>query len=179
MLKQTTYKHDLQDWTNALANDIWQHVIASGLELNNEAEPEIPQVYEITNLINGYARNPGHYDPVENLIVLNMMHERLDMDKKATIAHELAHWVQVRLAIHKRPSRTDQFHKIPSWRKSVWLITDMLLPGLYPEEYFHADKSARVDGKIVKVQREGSLTQKEVHHWPDSMREVTDVLHSV
>ena len=176
MLKQTKYNHDLQDWSNQLASDIWAYVIATGVELNDTTAPEAPQVIHLHHLINGYAKNPGHFLPNSNLIVLNMKHGTAEASVKHSIAHELAHWLQGRLASYKPVSRSDQHHKVPSWREAIKIISDYLTGEEHPIELFRSTKSTRVDGEIVKVQREGSLTEKQVHGWPNSMPTIKKAL---
>ena len=100
MLQETQYRHPLQDGTTKLATRVWQTALDSELTLT-ESKPKAPQVIYLGFLINGYARNPGHYASDSNLIVLNQRHKTLGMNERLTITHELAHWLQHRLDAYR------------------------------------------------------------------------------
>jgi hypothetical protein len=175
MLEETQYRHPLQDWTTKLATRIWQTVLDSELILT-EHEPKAPQVIFLGFLINGYARNPGHYVPDSNLIVINQRHKTLGMNERATITHELAHWLQHRLEAY-RPTRDTHTHV--SWSMACHHITQVLTESEWDLQYFKPMKSTRIDGKPVRRQREGALTLKELHHWPDSIPSLLNLIEQI
>lgn len=172
MLPQTQYRHPLQDWTNSLASHIWESVLKSNLNII-DGTPEVPQIIFLGSLITGYARNPGHYDPVGNLIVLNQRHKTLEMDEKTSITHELCHWLQHRLVSY-RPTRDTHSHS--SWSTACHHITKVLTRKNWDPLYFKPLITTRDGEKTVKVQRKGSLTPKKLHHWPRSIPSLTKTI---
>ena len=137
---------------------------------------EVPLVVALPSGIHPYNRNGGYLDPRANAIVLYQAYGRmaitgakkelLPLGVEQVIIHELGHWYQLNVLGYKKTS-TVNVHKHLTWSKSCFEITNRLFPEKYELDFFKPVISAR-DGKyVVKVQREGALTWKELHHFPN------------
>ena len=80
------------------------------------------------------------------------------------IIQELTHWLQHRLSNY-RPTRDTHTHI--SWSDACWLVAKSL--GNEKERIYYRPLISKrdEDGVLRKVQCEGSLTPKELHHCPE------------
>ena len=152
-----------------------------GWEIANRLFPdlvdaiEVPFVVALPSGIHPYNRNGGYFDQGAKAIVLYQAYGRLAISAankgilplaiEQVIIHELAHWYQINVLGYKKTS-TVNVHKHPTWTQACFDITERLFPGKYELDYFKPVISKRVDGSVVKVQREGSMDWKELHHFP-------------
>ena len=164
MLTTTKYLHPLQPQVNELAETIWNKAVQLEPSLQS-LNPEIPALIMMPYLLNGYNRNPGHYSPDTNLIVGHMHYATATQTEMMHfVIHELTHWVQIKLPIY-RPTRDTHTHT--SWSKACWIVGHAF--GFdKPLEFYKPMISVRDEEtkRPMKVQREGSLTKKQLHGFP-------------
>lgn len=173
MLKTQAYDHPLQPTVNAYAKLIWDTALVMMEGNLTETDPIVPRLISIGFLISGYARNPAHYVPgeKENLIITNLMFDKHTPnlnDWHNLIIHELCHWLQHRLRNYRDTRDT---HTHISWSTACWVAAHAVTGGEFdkPMDYYRPIKSVRIDKKIRKRQRDGSLTLVELHHFPDCL----------
>lgn len=138
---------------------------------------EIPLLIALPAGIHPYNRAGGYYDHLHNAIVLyqhfghDALYGTLDL---LVVAHELAHWYQVRCLKDTEPRATNP-HRRKSWMESCFIGTSNLWPELeLTLQDFMPTKSVRDEsGKVRKVLRTGAMTDVQLHHWPYSLSEYT------
>lgn len=138
---------------------------------------EIPLLIALPAGISPYNKSGGYYVPRLNYIVMYQRLGRRALGNKIDlmlIAHELAHWYQCRSLDEKGEGKTNS-HRRKSWMDACFVATQNLWPELNMERWqFDPYKSVRVPGTGVrKEQREGALTDIQLHAWPRSLSEFT------
>lgn len=138
---------------------------------------EIPLLIALPAGIGPYNKSGGYYVPKLNYIVMYQHSGRPALVNKIDymlIAHELAHWYQYR-SLGETGEGPTNIHRRKSWMDACFLATQNLWPELNMERWqFDPKKSVRVQGKGVrKEQREGALTDSQLHSWPYSLSEFT------
>lgn len=134
---------------------------------------EIPLIVTLPAGIHPYNKAAGYYADATNAIVLYQragraaLNNRLDL---MIVAHELAHWYQRRFLKEAGVSSVN-IHRRKSWMEACYVATRNLWPELALEAWqFSPTKSVRRAGLgIGKIQREGALTDTELHAWPHSL----------
>jgi len=135
-----------------------------------------PMIIMLPTGIHPYNKAAGYFDAEANTIVGYQHYGReiLERGVKAHgfdsfVQHELAHWYQFNVLGYAQTS-TLNVHRHKTWKEACWTATKNLWPQYKLDLIqFSPETSVRIDGKPVKVQREGSLTDVELHHWPDSL----------
>lgn len=122
--------------------------------------------------IHPYNRAGGYYDPDGCAIVFyqdlgrSALAGDLDID---TVRHELAHWHQCVVQGYKKTSTVNP-HRHRTWAEACYLASVNLWPQVQIERsMFSPLVSARVGERVVKIARQGALSDVELHHWPHSM----------
>jgi hypothetical protein len=124
--------------------------------------------------IHPYNRNIAYYDHEGNAVVLyqDLGRQALRGDLAAiipTIQHELAHWYQHHALAYTRTS-TVNVHRHRTWSEACYRASVRLWPDADLEQWmFSPFTSKRVNGRPLRQQRLGALTDVELHHWPRSM----------
>ena len=170
-LKTTQHIDPRQPEVNSWAELIWAQATIMVPELLVNTAPEVPALFTV-GLINGYNRNPGHYDPARNLIVAHMPFTRkLDTEQhwQHLIVHELTHWLQLNLSNY-RPTRDTHTHT--SWSTACWVVGEAVTGGRLAHEaaYYRPHTSKRDEaGKPTRVAKKAgtALTARELHHFPN------------
>ena len=137
---------------------------------------EAPMLIALPAGIHPYNRNPGYIDPVANIIVAYQDWGRDLLSKgikapflKDFVTHELAHWYQYGVLGYSK-KRSVNAHRDASWAEACFIATNNLWPELQlTRQHFSCWTSQRIEGKPVRTQRPGSLTDVELHHWPMSL----------
>jgi hypothetical protein len=143
-------------------------------------ELEVPMIVLLPSGIHPYNRVEGYFVPGDNLIVMYQSASSFIRKGQVTrfladCAHELAHWYQHKVLGEKSTGKTNP-HRKKSWQTACLHATQNLWPDADPAEltadFFSPYKSARVKGddgvsRITKVQRDGALSDTQLHHWPD------------
>jgi hypothetical protein len=63
-------------------------------------------------------------------------------------------------------------HRRRTWSQACEAASARLWPGVeFPRRFFYPYTSKRVNGKPTRMQRERTLLDTELHHWPDSVPE--------
>ena len=136
---------------------------------------EVPLLIALPAGIHPYNRSSAYFDNMANAIVLYQDLGKLVINSGEipnrminTVRHELAHWYQFRFLGENGTGKTN-VHRKASWMQACYVATESLAPGLMTRVQFNPTKSKRVEGKVVKVQRAGALTDVELHRWPNSI----------
>lgn len=137
----------------------------------------VPLVIGLPAGIHPYSRACAYYDPEGNAIVLYQHLGREAIQDGATdqvistIRHELIHVHQYHVQGYRKTS-TVNVHRHATWQTGCYLASRQLWRDFpWQKEMFTPLLSKRIDGKPVKVQRMGALTDVELHHWPRSIPE--------
>lgn len=136
---------------------------------------EIPLIIALPAGIHPYNKSSGYYVNKSNTIVLYQQLGRAALSDKLnlmTVAHELAHWYQLRF-LGEKGEGTTNMHRRSSWMDACYEATCNLWPELKLARWqFNPTKSIREKGfGIRKIQREGAMTDVQLHHWPRSLTE--------
>ena len=136
---------------------------------------EIPLLIALPAGIGPYNKSGGYYVPSLNYIVMYQLLGRRALSNKIDlmlIVHELAHWYQ-RRSLGETGEGTTNSHRRKSWMDACFVATQNLWPELSMDRWqFDPYKSVRVAGiGVRKEQREGALTDVQLHHWPRSLAE--------
>jgi hypothetical protein len=136
-----------------------------------------------------YNRHAGWYGPRQlgqpGPILVNRHHVAVNVDDwfavtspdslRDTLVHELTHAYQhevvmVRDGGDKTLDPTRGPHRCRSWYEAVATAAPAVLGVEIPAECWPLKKSARRNGKVVKIIPEGTVSEVEMTHWPGSIR---------
>jgi hypothetical protein len=137
---------------------------------------ELPLIIALPFGIHPYNRAGGYFDPEANAFVAyQKLGRRILREGVAAaglegfIQHELAHWYQHNELKYARTSSVN-VHRHRTWKEACYVATRNLWPEYKLELLqFSPETTVRRGGKPVKVQRPGSMTDPELHHWPHSL----------
>lgn len=149
------------------------------------AELETPMIIALPAGIGPYNRNPGYWDHHSNSIVAYQDWGRQLLAKgihaaclKPFVTHELAHLYQYRILGYSKKS-TVNAHRDKTWAEACFIATNNLWPELgLQRDVFSCWTSQRIEGKPVRSQRPGALTDTELHHWPWSLSDAVKRLQA-
>lgn len=159
---------------NTLNTELQQLVITQAAAMFPEGivNHEIPLIIALPAGIHPYNKSSAYYDPAGNAIVLyqNLGRRAIAGNLAAitpTVQHELCHWYQRQILGYHQSTNV---HRVKSWSEACYVATSNLWPVLgMTYEQFRPLTSKRVNGSVQTIQREGALTDTELHHWPDSL----------
>jgi hypothetical protein len=166
-MKTQTYKTEHQETVERYAHLIWRQALRQVPKMLTTRNPICPLLIDMRFLQSAYFKHVGVFARKENIIVLTKEHAHYEQNIEATVVHELTHWLQHMLDNYK-PSRDT--HLSPSWSTACWVVAHAITNGRYdkPLEHYRPFTSVRnaTTKRPVKQQREGSLSQVELHHFP-------------